>query len=398
MSRRWMRYGLPALLVAAGAGLWWGDVRVPPAFWVQAMRDPKDPRTVVLRYPGTVDVEVTPDGERLQRQRPIRCSMVQGYVQRWCLSPDGRTLICASEDWSAYAAGRSASPGSLAFWETRTGKVIRRVPVSQEFEALTCSPNNRLLAGKTTDTRSSRAHDRVCIWDLGSGRIVRELPVAGLGTHAFSNDSGVVAVEGEGPSVTLYDTTTWRPRAVLRDAWGQSGMLVRRRSYVCGITFSPNGGRMAVATCRASGIDAWEGAVTVWDMATGRLVSSTIQCPVDPYTEATFLGEDTLAVGGRRFSVARPDTAPEDLIAAPGRQLIDFLSVPEGLAMYHVDGQSDTLEVWNVRTKKRQHRWRGAACYTEVGFGGWRAYPVPGALLVVEEPRHDSFITVRRLE
>jgi WD40 repeat protein len=156
------------------------------------------------------------------------------------LSPDGRL--------AADAGG--AEPASV--WDTRTGKVVYRYPDR--------SPLLRVVSPDARTAVTLGAGLQLEVWNLPDGQPVASRPLAvprrgNWPTGQFSPDGRRVAVyDGGSRAVQVCDAATGRALRAA-DGWAPS--------FPTGLGFSPDGGRLVVAS---------EGRVGLGDAASGRLL------------------------------------------------------------------------------------------------------------------------------
>ncbi|MGB2820143.1 MAG: hypothetical protein WBF17_04125, partial [Phycisphaerae bacterium] len=131
---------------------------------------------------------------------------------RATFSPDGALLAASCTE------GKDIR--TVVLWETKTGKVARKLPVADGalyYRELAFHPGGGLLAGASWMAG-------IHVWDVKAGKLVRNLTVPGerLMAVAFSPDGSLLAAGGnslptggrETAQVHLWDTDTWRERAI----------------------------------------------------------------------------------------------------------------------------------------------------------------------------------------
>jgi WD40 repeat protein len=197
----------------------------------------------------------------------VRSAGADGTVRVWDATT-GRTLrqfSMAGPSWTgrvvamsaggrAVVTGNSQSPAfaPARIWDTTTGRESHAVGprgVSVTRAALTA--DGRLLA-----TSYPRNHllpfgpepDDVRLWDVASGRFVRQLDGPQSGALAFAPDGRFLAAGG-GKGVRTWDTATGRP------VWAMEEEAV-------GLTFAPDGRALACVG---------RNAVTVYELASGQV-------------------------------------------------------------------------------------------------------------------------------
>ncbi len=175
------------------------------------------------------------------------------HVMWGAFSPDGKTLVSRA---SIMGENRT---GPIIFWETATGKELRRVGDYLNLGAPAFTPDGKMLAAFVGERE-------VCFWEAATGKELRRLkipsgfgPLGGL--LAFARDGKVLAVGGlaevgSAKTVLLVDAT--------------SGALIRPlaahpEEVIHSLALSGDG-KVAAAG------GAIEGTIALWDTATGKEV------------------------------------------------------------------------------------------------------------------------------
>jgi len=191
------------------------------------------------------------------------------FVLGW--SPDSRGLAVGDlggrvDTWDVVEGPRDdedpattmATPHDLrAMASARGGASIRLLgPIDGRSRLLPAARRSANSMAFTPDGRlgaSAGLDGVVRVWEVESGRICREVPVAGIGINCvtFSADGGKLA-SGGGGAARVWDVASGRELAALGDPSGGFSTLA----------FSPDGRSLAGAT--------WAGRILVWDLATGR--------------------------------------------------------------------------------------------------------------------------------
>jgi WD40 repeat protein len=197
------------------------------------------------------------------------------YVGRLVFTPDGRSLL-------------SAGNNEIAFWDPRTGELQRVLRGhTRRVSALAISHDGRTLV--------SGGYDQlVKVWDVGSGK-------ARLTLKGHEMLVSAVAISPDGKLVASADN-----QIQLWDIGGGSQLVRRKRvgehgQWVGGLAFSPDGRSLV-----SGGED---GKIKVWEVATGRLVT-TLQPRRERWRAIAFSPDGaTLAAAGVDHGLVIWDTA-----------------------------------------------------------------------------------------
>jgi WD40 repeat protein len=174
-----------------------------------------------------------------------------GAVEGVAFTADGKSLAAGSWD------------GSLRLWDVRSGKQGRQLRDPTRLSSVAsvaASPDGRLVAAALDGDDW-----RVVLWDVGTGKVVRELTWDGEGvcpTVAFSPDGKLLATGHIGlggfldkhPAVILWDVSTGQRRATLRG----------HTNAICQVAFHPSGRWLASGSADKT--------ARVWDCETGKAV------------------------------------------------------------------------------------------------------------------------------
>ena len=160
---------------------------------------------------------------------------LQGHtdeVNSVTFSPDGKTLVSASDD------------KSVKVWDTNTWECLRTLQ-GHTFSVLSVAfaPDGKILA-------SASDNYSVQVWDTTKGTCLRTLTGHkwGVNSVAFSPD-GTTLASASYKEVKVWDTSTWECLRTLRG----------HTDEVNGVTFAPNGKTLASASYKE---------VLVWDTST----------------------------------------------------------------------------------------------------------------------------------
>jgi WD40 repeat protein len=274
-------------------------------------------------------------------------------------SPDGKILATPNGD-------------TLRLWDAATGRAIRRLRHRSEVDCFAFSLDGKILAtgsgpdSKTlgTESRFKRADGTIRLWDLTAGkvRLAVKAHVFEVDSIAFSPDGTTLASAGDRSDlVILWDVASgkqrlrlragrflsdcsaiaeelfWHPPGarlefiadVLRRLAAGEGMTASIQDYPTQLAFSPDGKLLAT-----TGAD--DGAVRLWDAATGKLRMSFQAHKGGVYSVAFSPDGKLLATGGATFSAA--DSGPDhggDADYDDEVRLWDVATGKERLALAH---------------------------------------------------------------
>jgi WD40 repeat protein/serine/threonine protein kinase len=228
---------------------------------------------------------------------------VRFALQDWVMTPTG--------SYFAVAATMENGSRMVHVWDKNSSKSIHQFP--GEFATLAFSPDGTRLAGGTED-------GRISIWSLLDWRELNSFALhrASVRCLAFSPDSSRLAAGDSLANVTIWNTERSFPPVACRGS----------RDEVYALAFSPDG------TIVASG---GRGACKFWDPANGRLL-------LDLET-GDFVTGLTFSPDGRRLAVSSQKAFSPgqvhlwDLDYGRGIQTLRGFAAPVGGVCYSADGR-----------------------------------------------------------
>jgi WD40 repeat protein len=175
----------------------------------------------------------------------------RGRVRAIAFSQDGTKVLSGSDD------------GTLMFWDFQTAKPLQTMRPARPPRSVAISPDNKwaLSGGDFVDQSSGETATPVQVWNLSTGKLLRELQAhsGGVTCVAFSPTGALALTAGWEGGLKLWNVPQWKEYKVLTwsdpeqpSAWP----LYTDKNAVFGSVFTPDG--RYVLSGRQGGLVLWE--------------------------------------------------------------------------------------------------------------------------------------------
>lgn len=259
--------------------------------------------------------------------------------------------------WMVWQTGRmtTGEPVCLPAGKTTSMCYQPKILSTQQTTAIAADPDGSVLA--------SNVHDRIQLWNLQTGELIRSLygHKGWITALAISADGRTLASASLDATIRLWDVSTGTLLGTLK-----SGRMTH-------LVFSPNGKQLASSsqTTRWADQVTSPSGVLIWNVATQQLHH---QIPSQPVTAIAFSPDSQcLAISNPTVQVWSLHT----------QQMLYSLNLPKTLALgFTPDGQwlvtgGDTIDTWNANT--------GQPIYTRLSPAAKLALSPNGTLLATVE-------------
>ena len=191
---------------------------------------------------------------------------------RVAISPDGRWAVSVGRPYYV-----SSNDDAVRIWDVGTGALVRRLPVDgldRDF-GVAFSPDSRWLV--------TSVGSELTFWEVGTWERKAQCPRARslFGLLDFARDGGLLAVAQGRSRIELRDAVTLRHLATL-DTWDTAA--------VTGLSLSPDGTQLAAATI--------DNKIALWDLRQLRqkLTTLGLDWELPPYPSAAHTAEPVEAI------------------------------------------------------------------------------------------------------
>ncbi|MCT7966362.1 serine/threonine protein kinase [Laspinema sp. D1] len=254
-----------------------------------------------------------------------------GWVWSVAISPDGQTLVSASND------------KTIKIWNLANGNLIRTLAGhSRLVNSVAISPDGQTLV-------SGSADGTIKIWNLSNGELIRTL--AG---HSNSVSSVAISPDGQTFVSGSYDNTI----KIWNLANGELiGTLAGHSSYVYSVAISPDGQTLVSGS--------HDNTIKIWNLANGELIGTLAGHSSYVYSVAISPDGQTFVSGSYDKTIKIWNLSNGNLIrtlAGHSSYVYSVTISPDGQTL--VSGSWDnTIKIWNLSNGNLIHTLAGHSDY-----------------------------------
>jgi WD40 repeat protein/transcriptional regulator with XRE-family HTH domain len=272
----------------------------------------------------------SPDGKWLAT------ASMDGTAKIWDLTPSHELFALVADNDIVSSVAISPDGTKLAtagqqvwVWDMETGQQLYELKGHTDFvDSVKFSPDGTHLATASQDETAR-------VWDLASRREIIKLPVGKSANIAiaFSPDGKRLATTGKGNTVTVWDVNSGEPLLNLK---GHTAPVVQLR-------FNPEGTQLATVS------EASEDGVKIWDAATGEELFAM--------KEAGAILGLTFSPDGKRLATGSQDKMAAIWNAGTGQQQLSLFGhsravfavafMPDGSRLATASGDG-TVKIWDA--------------------------------------------------
>ncbi|MHB1423675.1 MAG: sigma-70 family RNA polymerase sigma factor [Gemmataceae bacterium] len=263
-----------------------------------------------------------------------------GGIHNLLLTPDGKTLV--SNDY--YGTRK------VCVWDLATGKLLRQLPGTYMQKNIALSPDGKLVA--------ICQREFIVLWDLNSGKEKQRLAQPAAHGTAFSPDGKLLAAGGEVSGIHLWDLTTGKQIALFRDP---------RVADL--LAFTPDG-RTLIAGQQ------FDSKIGLWDMASGKKRQELDAKSGNIFSLSLSPDGAMLATGSRKDGIPLWDVKTGKLLRRlgkeGGRECYNVAFAPNGKTLVAIERDTkrnqDSLGLWDVAGGKELSRFTDDSGFWSIVF------------------------------
>jgi RNA polymerase sigma factor (sigma-70 family) len=308
-----------------------------PPFSIAAKADTDKPRTRTDAHGDPL-----PDGA-LRRLGTLRFRHGGGNICDLLLTKDGKTLVS-----NTYYGSRT-----VCVWDMATGKLLRQFPGSFDHRSIGLSANGKLIA-----VGQEKA---IVLWGLASGKEVRRFAQPDATGFAFSPDDKILAAAGSDPDIHLWEVASGK--SLSKIAWKRSPTSVAQ------LAFTPDGKTLIAG-------QHFDSKISLFDVASGKKHHELDASGGDIFSFALSPDGSVLATGGRKGGIPIWDVKTGKLLrklrTEEKNECTTAAFSPNGkilAALEHdFSKQEQFLSLWDVASGKELSRFKGDIAFWSLVF------------------------------
>jgi WD40 repeat protein len=259
---------------------------------------------------------------------------------------------------------------------------------NQEIYSITFSPNGKYLVATINQGAGYNKFPDIYlyIWDAHTGKLLKQMLLFHSSDQAYSptvkfSPQGRLLALNSMVDIQLIDTSSWKMSRDLHMVASESqpGMLQNEEE-----AFSSDGKKVAATSCNLNTESETAWTLTVWNAKTGKaqLYLNDSKFVLDPHDDFTcldvpisFLADDhTIAAGAYTLDTHNLKLGAKKLISAKDLSKLDatkfqnigmYVNKNKQLALLACWGKNSKLVLWDLKSKKALHTWKGSLAQHE---------------------------------
>lgn len=271
-------------------------------------------------------------------------------VNRVALSPDGRRIVTAA--FGGLQGGMPLQPARIRVWDRISGQQLLDISDSSNHcTNLEFNPDGKLIA-------AAFFGEGTVLWNSRSGELL----------HRFKNEGRHAVFSPDGKTIATAGGEDRQPQeVVLRNV--STGKVIRRLPEtwyaISRLAFSPDGLQLAVTANkdRTEPGPRVTGSVTVWEVANGRQLKSSL----GPIENMAYSPDGELLATGSRSEVKVFHARTLDEVATLDEPARHIAFGPDSRRL--LTGGSGVIRVWDVDSWQEVFGFRGAGLSFDIGSG-----------------------------